>query len=78
MKKSELCNRKLLCMNLQFFADDSSAGADDSTPPDNGANEQNETGNEGGTDSQHVKTYEDAMAEIAKKYSTSTLSEKIQ
>lgn len=60
MKKKELRNYQP--MNLQFFADET-AGADDSTTPENETTA--ETGNEGGEDPGKTKTYEDAMAEIA-------------
>ena len=52
-------------MNLQFFADDN-AGTDDSVKPENVAESTTvETGNDGGKEDNHAKTYEDAMAEIA-------------
>lgn len=55
--KKEL-HRNPLTMNLQFFAEESSAGTEDSSKPDEN------TGNEG-TDKSGAKTYEDALAEIA-------------
>lgn len=61
MKEKNLRNYQLMPMNLQFFADET-AGADDSTQPDNKPDEV-ETGKDGGET--QTKTYEDAMAEIA-------------
>lgn len=52
-------------MNLQFFADDSTAGADDSTKPETPTDIQEDTGTDSGKESVSEKTYEDAMAEIA-------------
>lgn len=48
----------MLPLNLQFFAEEASEGADDSTNPTDG-------GDDKGTNENSTKTYEDALAEIA-------------
>ena len=48
----------MLPLNLQFFAEEASEGADDSTNPTDG-------GDDKGTNDNSTKTYEDALAEIA-------------
>ena len=70
MRKTNLSSRETelrMPLNLQFFAEDDSAGADDSTNP-----EETNTGNEDGKDKESgkdadkpTKSYEDALAEIA-------------
>lgn len=68
MKKTNLSSRETelrMPLNLQFFAEDDSTGADDSTKP-----EDNDAGNEEGKDAgkedeKPTKSYEDALAEIA-------------
>lgn len=63
MKKNVFCNSSTMFpLNLQFFADGDSQGADDST-----TSNPAETGddNKGDNDSVGGKTYEDALAEIA-------------
>lgn len=64
MKNNELRNRQLMFpLDLQFFAEETSQGTEDSTQPDESGND---TGNEGTKgDDKPAKTYEDAMAEIA-------------
>ena len=64
MKNNELRNRQLMFpLDLQFFAEETSQGTEDSTQPDESGND---TGNEGTQgDDKPAKTYEDAMAEIA-------------
>ena len=68
MRKTNLSSRETelrMPINLQFFAEDDSTGADDSTKP-----EDNDAGNEEGKDAgkedeKPTKSYEDALAEIA-------------
>lgn len=63
MRKEEFCNHVTMPMNLQFFAEDAPEGAETNTTPDN-----KETGDEEGNENsgeKSVKTYEDALAEIA-------------
>ncbi len=68
MRKTNLSSRETelrMPLNLQFFAEDDSTGADDSTKP-----EDNDAGNEEGKDAgkedeKPTKSYEDALAEIA-------------
>ncbi len=64
MKNNELRNRQLMFpLDLQFFAEETPQGTEDSTQPDESGND---TGNEGTKeDDKPAKTYEDAMAEIA-------------
>lgn len=62
MRRDEISNQ--FPMNLQFFADDSTAGTEDSTKPENVSDKPEDTGNDSGKDVP-TKTYEDAMAEIA-------------
>lgn len=54
-----MMNNEFMNYNLQFFAEDTGSGADDSTSPDAENTGNNEPENES------TKTYEDALAEIA-------------
>lgn len=54
-----MMNNEFMNYNLQFFAEDTGSGADDSTSPDVENTGNNEPENES------TKTYEDALAEIA-------------
>lgn len=64
MKKKLLCNSSTMFpMNLQFFAEGDSDGADDSTTHPEGDNSPE--GDGGTDDDKPSKTYEDALAEIA-------------
>ena len=54
-----MMNNEFMNYNLQFFAEDTGSGADDSTSPDVENTGNNEPENESS------KTYEDALAEIA-------------
>lgn len=63
MKRNELCNRQPMFMNLQFFAEDTPQGTEDSTTPVETSSESGDEGTE--VDAKPAKTYEDAMAEIA-------------
>lgn len=60
MKRRTYQNNQLMMpLNLQFFAEDDSAGADSSTPPVENTEDANTD------DKQSGKSYEDALAEIA-------------
>lgn len=70
MRKTNLSSRETelrMPLNLQFFAEDDSAGADDSTnPEDNDAGGEEGNNKESGKETDKpTKTYEDALAEIA-------------
>lgn len=59
MKRRTYQNNQLMMpLNLQFFAEEASEGADDSTNPTNDGDNQS-------TNENSTKTYEDALAEIA-------------
>lgn len=62
MKNKEFRNHQFP-MNLQFFAEETSQGTDDSAAPDESGNIVGNEGDEG--EEKPTKTYEDAMAEIA-------------
>lgn len=70
MRKTNLSSRETelrMPLNLQFFAEDDSAGADDNTnPEDNDAGGEEGNNKDTGKDTDKpTKTYEDALAEIA-------------
>lgn len=64
MKRNELSNHQTMPMNLQFFAEDS-ASADDSTKDVTNDDKSVDNADKGAEDKPPVKTYEDALAEIA-------------